>query len=253
MEISVSASRKKVVFLIDEDPYMTELDRSGPDFTQHIKFSVLRILSYFGAKNTACGSKTKEGIYWGFKFYSSVRTSIKYSNCQFYDYSLNDFENFESELDKRLSKDARIKGHKNTKSKTDFNFAAGHLSRAFAELVSEFQWERPDFLSPQKATIKSRKKGNSVPLATQSLADANSNYTFLFTPCPWCCRDRIDVNYFDTGKFPETKDSLKDAFAPESLYKKITQTCKIGLYWVDTGCMKHGSVNKVMWNLVEYI
>eukprot|EP00795_Rhopilema_esculentum_P006211 gene6211-11619_t len=216
--------RKKMVFMIDVNP-LTSQNASFcfEDTVRLIRFSIVRILTYFGGRHRSAGGKSDTSPLWGFKFYKSSGGQLEYGNHHFYDLKLKDFENFEEELELKL---AKAKEDFSLKSRSQ-GFVADQLSCALAEVVTGFQWERPDFFSPVKAN---RKTGIEKQNNTQNRNDA-SNFVFLFTPCPCCCGD---VSYFSNGK-PSNPSDLKAALMKDEVYKKMTLENKIVFHWVDLG------------------
>eukprot|EP00112_Aurelia_sp_Birch-Aquarium-sp1_P017918 Seg4202.2 transcript_id=Seg4202.2/GoldUCD/mRNA.D3Y31 product=Treslin protein_id=Seg4202.2/GoldUCD/D3Y31 len=221
-------SRKKIVFMIDIKPALLECsDFNIEDNWRQIRFSILRLLTYFGGKHKSSGGKVGTGPLWGFKFYKSSGGHLEYGSHHFFDLKLKDFESFEEELKGRIDQTS----YEQSLASSD---VSSQLSCALAEVVAGFQWERPDFYSPIKAKRKdSNRKQEDIR------NDAVNNFVFLFTPCPSCC----GVRYFSKKTNVSSPTCLRSLLMKEELYRKIVFESKISLHWIDIG-HNHGQVQE---------
>lgn len=219
--------RKKIVFMIDVQPLEAENgEKYMKDITKQIRFCILRILTYFGGKHKESGRKGNSGPLWGYKFYKSKGGHLEYGNHHLYDLKLDDFQNFEDELEDKFQK--AKEEEKLKKSLSTRVSIAEQFSCVLAEIVANFQWERPDFFSP----VKSNKKANKNLKITPQMDKSFSNFVFLFTSCPGCCRDS---DYF-SKKYPKTSFELQNALIKDELSQKMINDCRISFNWIDTGC-----------------
>ena len=214
--------RVKIVFMIDAKPVTSNNTEFFTDYVaKQVRFSILRILTYFGGKHRLSGRKESLGPLWGYKFYKSSGGHLDYGSHHFFDLRLKDFERFEDELEEKLLNTKEVERYSMSDSVAD------RFSCALAEVVAGFQWERPDFFSPVKSGRKVGSKRNT-PMISESDV---SNFVFLFTPCPGCCGDTV---YFPHGP-PSSSAELQSALMKEEVSKKIMNDCRISFNWIDIG------------------
>ncbi|XP_065640364.1 uncharacterized protein LOC105843703 isoform X4 [Hydra vulgaris] len=180
-----------IVFLIDEDPLC-----SSNNIVSQIHLACLRILSYYASR------MTKTSIFWGYKFYNSFKShSNEYKQRMFLEYALEKFNKFEQKLYKKVHKASCIQ-----------NVKPGVLLKvALSEILTEFQWDQPQLLSPCKLYSSSSNHSN--------------NLVFLITKYPF-------DNYFNEEVFD--KKSFFNALFPPMLFEKFVQQSKIKLCWIYT-------------------
>ena len=215
-------SRIKIVFMIDTKPLTSNNGNiCNEDIVKQLRFSILRILTYFGGKHSLSGRKGSLGPLWGYKFYSSSGVHLEYGSHNFFDLKLKDFQRFEEELEDRFA------NKKDAERCSSSASVADHLSCALTEVLAGFQWERPDFFSP----VKSNRRTASKTKVSAIDESEESNFVFLFTPCPGCCDN---VCYFPHGN-PRSSVELKNALIKEEVSKKMINDCRVSFNWVDVG------------------
>ena len=199
----------RIVLLLDDDSC------DGKEIIARTHLGCLRILSYFSHHFNH--SNIKSPLLWGYKFYSSrsYRKGGPYRKHQFLDYTTENFDKFETELYERFSKTTKINENKKLHS-------GEKLKTALTELLSDFQWDRPELISPGK------RRGGSF-----TLSESNTiNFVFLFSYCP--VSNPNDCTYFQQ-KYTDAS-SFIDTLFPNMLYTKFANHLKIGFCWVDTAC-----------------
>ncbi len=213
--------------MIDTNPVVVSNYTVSPgEYCRKINFAALSILNLFLRKHSD-GDGNDPNPVWGFKFYDSYGKQFDYGKNHFYDLEIKDFEIFEEELTKRI-----VNGW--TENRKISCPIAQQLTCALADIVSEFQWERPEFFSPIKSNTSIEKKFK------QDFGDNNSssNFVFLFTPCPSCCGK---VKYFEKENLTSVPE-LQQALVKKELYEKMVHVNKIALYWLDTGVKSNRKV-----------
>lgn len=205
----------RIVFLIDR--YQGDDEHNSRKVANNINLCCLRILSFY--KHSLCVKGTKPSILWGYKFFTSIKhqTSNRYKQGEFLEYSTNNFDKFENELIDGVCYDVPEK-----------NVLPGEkIKMALTDLITEFQWDRPELFSPGKIW----KSGNNHNAN-------NNNMIFLFTNCP------SSFDTFFNNSYEDDKAFIQCMF-PDVLYTKFVKHCKLRLCWVDTGnCMHKKSRDK---------
>ena len=153
----------RIVFLIDR--YQGDNHDTLNKIIANINLSCLRILSYY--KHSCCIKGGKSSIRWGYKFFNSSKhqRSYRYKQCQFLEYATGNFDKFENELYEGICSDETTLSQQNQRP-------GERLKVALTEIITDFQWDRPELFSPGKLW----KDGN--------YENEQNNLLFLFTNCP---------------------------------------------------------------------
>lgn len=198
---------KKVVFLIDRG-----LEPSKGNFICiNIHLTCLRILTYFA--HASYTLDIKPSVFWGFKFYESRKRNCThlYKQNPFYEYSINKFQEFEKELYENLHNEFDVlKSRKNVSPNT---FPGDCFRDALQEIISDYQWDRPELFSPAK--LKDRTFGSKT------------NYIIVFS----YSANIINENSFENI---DLEKRFIDMLLPDTLKSKMGNF-GITLCWVDIG------------------
>lgn len=224
---------RQIVFLIDCNPSYWGSDYCAEDAANAIRLCVLRVLTYFNDN----GKGTRSNLRWGYKFFNSRSLSHQFERHEFKDFTVEVFEEFESQASKRLNESFAQQLQVNTLEQTEQDpdgkeistfskppAGAKCISCAFTNAVHDFQWERADISSPVRRT-----RGNNL-LGNRS---KTGNVMFLLSACP-CDDDSISGFIGESSSSPRTFDVVKNILMPSVLYKEFKQR-HISLHWVNTG------------------
>ena len=161
---------KKVVFLIDRglEPGKRNI------ICINIHLTCLRILTYFA--HASYTLDIKPSVFWGFKFYESRKRNYShlYKQNPFYEYSINKFQEFEKELYENLHNEFdMIECIEKVSQKT---FPGDCFRDALQEIISDYQWDRPELFSPAKVKDRTnRSKTNYIIVFSYSSNIVNEN------------------------------------------------------------------------------
>lgn len=223
---------RQVVFLIDSNPSFWGSNCSFEDTSNAIRLCVLKILTYFSNN----GRGKRSNLRWGYKFFNSRTLSHQFERHEFKDFSVEVFEDFETEVSKKLNESFAqvsntLEQHEPDGEK-DSSFGkppagAKCISCALTNAVHDFQWERPDISSPVRST-----RGNNNLLHGNRSSNTR-NVMFLLSGCP-CNEESISNFTGETSSSLRTFDSVKNILMPPMLFKEFKQR-QIYLHWVNVG------------------
>ena len=198
---------KKVVFLIDRglEPGKRNI------ICINIHLTCLRILTYFA--HASYTLDIKPSVFWGFKFYESRKRNYShlYKQNPFYEYSINKFQEFEKELYENLHNEFdMIECIEKVSQKT---FPGDCFRDALQEIISDYQWDRPELFSPAKVKDRTNR--------------SKTNYIIVFSYSSNIVNENSFEN-FDLEKI------FIDMLLPDTLRSKMGNL-GITLCWVDIG------------------
>ena len=198
---------KKVVFLIDRglEPGKRNI------ICINIHLACLRILTYFA--HASYTLDIKPSVFWGFKFYESRKRSYShlYKQNPFYEYSINKFQEFEKELYENLHNEFdMIECIEKVSQKT---FPGDCFRDALQEIISDYQWDRPELFSPAKVKDRTNR--------------SKTNYIIVFS----YSSNIVNENSFENF---DLEKRFMDMLLPDTLRSKMGNL-GITLCWVDIG------------------
>ena len=229
---------RQIVFLIDSNPSFWGSTCSFEDTSNAIRLCVLKILTYFSNN----GRGKRSNLRWGYKFFNSRTLSHQFERHEFKDFSVEVFEEFESEVSKKLNETfAQVNNTQHELDEEgDSSFVkppagAKCISCALTNVVHDFQWERPDISSPVRST-----RGNNNLLHGNRSSNTR-NVMLLLSACP--CNDESTSNFTgEASSSQRTFDSVKNILMPSMLFKEFKQR-QICLHWVNIGNAKQEVIN----------
>lgn len=245
----------QLVFLVDLSTGIPEGedDSKSERVLSSIRVSCLKLLTYFASKHNNRGFKEDFKLRWGFKFYNSVSLTLQVEKYNFHEFTLNSYQEFEKELEKRFECErlkshglVKVEGHSVNDHKVegpvrDDADAVDNLQKCLKELLHDFQWDRPDVTSPTRFSQPLRGRGKLRKSLTYSEPHL-CNFVFLFSPCPHSLND---VNQFISSDHPTSSEShVLGSFMPSTLQRHFYEQFKIGMYWVDVGADPLALVNQ---------
>ena len=198
---------KKVVFLIDRglEPGKRNI------ICINIHLACLRILTYFA--HASYTLDIKPSVFWGFKFYESRKRNYShlYKQNPFYEYSINKFQEFEKELYENLHNEFdMIECIEKVSQKT---FPGDCFRDALQEIISDYQWDRPELFSPAKVKDRTNR--------------SKTNYIIVFS----YSSNIVNENSFENF---DLEKRFIDMLLPDTLRSKMGNL-GITLCWVDIG------------------
>ncbi|XP_070619595.1 treslin [Erythrolamprus reginae] len=208
-----------VVFLLDT------ADSAEKD---HLHLGVLRILNFLGCKFGLAK------VRWDFKFFNSVGIRGRASRVgSFRALGSRSWEDFEEELEARFGKRSCPPGSPGQTPRSTV------VRNILKETLLDYQWERPEIVSPTKPVLRNQKNKLSVivdnPLA-QSIHVGFANAIFVFSPCPHSRRELwqfISGNYAPLPEELPPSHDLAEKFLPKGIQDMMVSH-KVTLYWMDT-------------------
>ena len=243
--------RYQIVFLVDLSAGVPvdDTDVSADQIAPCICLSALRILTHLTSQvpDTANG---RAHVKWGFKFYNSVSRHLQ--KYKFHEFTAKDFEEFETRVDTvvesektkahGLVKDRFMRNVSFGESENSADHATNHhvpheeytdpvdrLQNALRDLVTDFQWDRPDISSPVRSAPRRSNFGRKRSFIDDQ-EPRQQNLTFLFSRCPHS-PSRI-ASFAGVAEDADPQDILS-SFLPTSLYRQFYESAKIRLFWVD--------------------
>ena len=223
---------RQVVFLIDSNPSFWRSNCSFEDTSNAIRLCVLKILTYFS--NNSKGKRSN--LRWGYKFFNSRTLSHQFERHEFKDFSVEVFEEFETEVSKKLNESFAQVNNTLEQHEPDGEKASSFgkppagakcISCALTNVVHDFQWERPDISSPVRST-----RGNNNLLHGNRSSNTR-NVMFLLSGCP-CSDESISNLTGEPSASRKTFDGVKNILMPSMLFKEFKQR-QICLHWVTVG------------------
>ena len=223
---------RQVVFLIDSNPSFWRSNCSFEDTSNAIRLCVLKILTYFS--NNSKGKRSN--LRWGYKFFNSRTLSHQFERHEFKDFSVEVFEEFETEVSKKLNESFAQVNNTLEQHEPDGEKASSFgkppagakcISCALTNVVHDFQWERPDISSPVRST-----RGNNNLLHGNRSSNTR-NVMFLLSGCP-CSDESISNLTGEPSASLKTFDGVKNILMPSMLFKEFKQR-QICLHWVTVG------------------
>ena len=226
-------SFQQIVFLIDSNPSFWGSNNSADHAAKAIRLCVLRLLTYFSDYR----KEKRSNLRWGYKIFNSRSLSHQFERNDFKEFLVNEFEEFEDHVSKRLNESFAQQWQENElepkeqddAETTTFPKPAGGarcISFVFKNAVHDFQWERPDISSPVRRT-----RGNNNTLFYLDNRTDTHNVIFLLSGCTY---DDYSISEF-TGEnlsFLGTVEGFKSILMPSVLYKEFEER-RICLHWVN--------------------
>ncbi|XP_078691288.1 treslin-like [Branchiostoma floridae x Branchiostoma belcheri] len=227
----------RVVFLVDTSP---RKDGAAEEerVSNALNLSALKILSHFAHKN----GQTKDNILWGYKFFNSSNEKAPRDRFNFREFDSKLFEAFETEVSGRLEPPWSGKENEEderSRRATNFFSSSETFRTALSEITYEFNWDMPDISSPCKpvrpATSRIGLRGKSgarTPQLNTIMSTVSRNYVFVLSPCPKTSEDLVEF-VGSTRKNGLSTEDVRSAILPPHVYRQMSETCRIRLYWVD--------------------
>ncbi|KAI8478056.1 hypothetical protein Bbelb_442130 [Branchiostoma belcheri] len=227
----------RVVFLVDTSP---RKDGAAEEerVSNALNLSALKILSHLAHKN----GQTKDNILWGYKFFNSSNEKAPRDRFNFREFDSKLFEAFETEVTGRLEPPWSGKENEEderSRRATIFFSSSETFRTALSEITYEFNWDMPDISSPCKpvrpaaARIGLRgKSGARTPQLNTIMSTVSRNYVFVLSPCPQTSEDLVEF-VGSTRKNGLSTEDVRSAILPPHVYRQMSETCRIRLYWVD--------------------
>ena len=232
---------RQIVFLIDCNPSLWGSNCSVEDSSNAIRLCVLKILTYFSNINVR---GKRSNLRWGYKLFNSKTLSHQFERHEFKDFSVEVFEEFETEVLKKLNESLAQVSNTLEQNEPDGEkgcsfvkptAGAKCISCALTNVVHDFQWERPDISSPVRST-----RGNNN-LLHGNRSSTTRNVMFLLSGCP--CDDESISNFTgETSSSLRTFDSVRNILMPSMLFKEFKER-HICLHWVNIGNAQQEVIN----------
>ena len=189
--------------------------------------SILLLLTYYSGRTL---DQTKH-LQWSYKLYNTESRK----GCQnFKDFDLKSFEYLENDLRSVISahRCQSVDGE-TTRGPGGIEEEAEEaprckLRRGLTEILHDFQWDRPDIMSPVKRRHSLRRRTSLGGPLGEDCGPRQLNLVFLFSGCPRTLGDALSfADCTDNGWL------LLHAFLPKQVYQKFRQGLNISLFWVD--------------------
>ncbi|XP_034280544.1 treslin [Pantherophis guttatus] len=208
-----------VVFLLDT------ADSAEKD---HLHLAALRILNFLGCKFGLAK------VRWDFKFFDSMRIRGRASRVgSFRELGSRSWEDFEEELEARFGKQLCPPCSPGPTPRSTVT------RNILKETLLDYQWDRPEIVSPTKPVLRSQKNKLTVIVDNppeQSTHAGFANAIFVLSPCP---HSRRELWQFISGiyaplpeELPPSHD-LAEKFLPKGIQDMMVSH-KVTLYWMDT-------------------
>lgn len=160
-------SSVQVVLLYDVNCLQTSC-ASVHDYNGHVaafKLACLRLLTEFGAQ-----TENESDIRWAAKYYDSAVFKPGKTNNSFWDFNRRTYDNFDSELSKKLQKSTNIDDAARSSR-------LGHsecfiLNKAIQEALKDYNWDLPDISSPVRSRKSRLALNGSKPEKTSDVFNA---------------------------------------------------------------------------------
>lgn len=208
-----------VVFLLDT------ADSAEKD---HLHLAALRILNFLGCKFGLAK------VRWDFKFFDSMRIRGRASRVgSFRELGSRSWEDFEEELEARFGKQLCPPCSPGPTPRSTVT------RNILKETLLDYQWDRPEIVSPTKPVLRSQKNKLTVIVdnpPAQSTHAGFANAIFVLSPCPHSRRELWQFMSGIYGPLPEELPSshdLAEKFLPKGIQDMMVSH-KVTLYWMDT-------------------
>ncbi|XP_032088384.1 treslin-like [Thamnophis elegans] len=208
-----------VVFLLDT------ADSAEKD---HLHLGTLRILNFLGCKFGLAK------VRWDFKFFDSAGIHARASRVgSFRELGSRSWEDFEEELAARFGKQLCPPG---SPGPTPRSAVTRNILK---ETLLDYQWDRPEIVSPTKPVLRSQKNKLTVIVdnpPAQSTHTGFANAIFVLSPCPHSRRELwqfISGNYAPLPEELPASHDLAEKFLPKRIQDMMVSH-KVTLYWMDT-------------------
>lgn len=206
----------QIALLIDTHVENIELSQLS-SISNSISLTAFRLLHFLAAKFEKKGiekisKQSHTSVKWGFKFFNSRSYVTRIEQHRLRDFKLRYFEEFENEVQRRIENKAQCLEAVRKCTPCEC------LSKALTELLSDFQWERPDITSP----VRGRKKKKEKTVR---------NFVIIFTGCP---KSTFELKSF-TGKQVPDFEVFLDCLLPPALYHQFCNVSQLSLNWIDVG------------------
>ncbi|XP_058012069.1 treslin isoform X2 [Ahaetulla prasina] len=216
---SIMTSSHNVVFLLDT------ADSAEKD---HLHLAALRILNFLGCKFGLAK------VRWDFKFFDSMGIRGRASRVgSFRALGSRSWEDFEEVLEARFGKQLCPPC---SPGPTPRSIVTRNILK---ETLLDYQWDRPEIVSPTKPVLRSQKNKLTVIVdnpPAQSTHAGFANAIFIFSPCPHSRRELwqfISGNYAPLPEELPPSHDLAEKFLPKGIQDMMVSH-KVTLYWMDT-------------------
>ncbi|XP_039215100.1 treslin isoform X2 [Crotalus tigris] len=204
------------------------LDTADSTEKAHLHLGTLRILNFLACKFGLAK------VRWDFKFFDSMGIRGRASRVgSFRELGSRSWEDFEEELEARFGKQLCTPCSPGPTPRSTVT------RNILKETLLDYQWDRPEIVSPAKPVLRSQKNKLTVTAdnpPVQSTHAGFANAIFILSPCPHSRRELwqfISGNYAPfLEELPPLHD-LAEQFLPKGIQDMIAHH-KVTLYWMDT-------------------
>lgn len=196
-------------------------------------------------------NKACQKLKWGCKFFNSLEHKGKIERSQFKSFKLKHFEVFEKEVEKRIGQCRRAADTETTDSnvenkkrrcslgyKAKANSPGDNVGKVLSEVFADFQWERPDLMSPGRPHRRKGKPARWGRAGLNSSRDESANgaryvrnLLFILSNCP---NNEERLKSF-CGKKCIDGDVFLDSVLTTAMIDKLRGNLRLDLFWIDTG------------------
>jgi len=236
--VKMSTNSSKIVFLIDQCLKIDNGEKiHSPEHVINIvRICVLKILSYFSNDRNPAASAAETNracrLEWDVTYFRGESRRFR-DKPRFREFTLKDFEAFETDLETRLFP-TLYSAVSSAVDESQHVFEDGEsdvldsLKRALRSLAHDYSWDRPDILSPVKlsrarCTLSDRRK--FLRTAPVESTDSKQNFAFVVAKCPRDADD-LDISVLDSS-------AVLRSFLPFDLRQQFVDSLGIRLFWVD--------------------
>ena len=223
----------QIVFLVDLDTRSKGKDDDSlcEKTLNSISLNTLKLLTHFASQLN--DTVQVQNLRWGYKFCNSVQ-SVGLDRSDFQEFNLKKFEEFEEKLESRFESERVKRAYKdnhdscqNAKAdvEEDRKLHAHKFTQYLRELMTDFQWDRPDVTSPVKSLYRGR--GSKKPLLTEE--KKQHNIVVLYSCCP---HSKEELTLFQSDENCD-QSTVMDSLMPTNLCRPFHDELKIRPFWVD--------------------
>jgi len=226
----------RIVFLIDQ--CLKNGDRkslgSVDGLINIVRLCILKILTYFDSDRHISSSPGKSNhagkrcLEWDVAYFRGTSGRFK-DKPRFQEFTLKNFEAFETELETRFRL-RRIAVEDNETLDDGESDVLDSLKHALRTLIQDYTWDRPDIMSPVKLSrsmySQSCRKKFHKPYPIE-LEDVKQNFAFVVAECPRDAED-CDISVVDSS-------ALLRSFLPNDFRQQFVDRLGIRLFWIDIG------------------
>ncbi|XP_015670776.1 treslin [Protobothrops mucrosquamatus] len=204
------------------------LDTADSTEKARLHLGTLRILNFLACKFGLAK------VRWDFKFFDSMGIRGRASRVgSFRELGSRSWEDFEEELAARFGKQLCTPCSPGPTPRSTVT------RNILKETLLDYQWDRPEIVSPAKPVLRSQKNKLTVIAdnpPVQSTHAGFANAIFLLSPCPHSQRELLQFisgNYASLLEDLPPLHDLAEKFLPKGIQDMIVNH-KVTLYWMDT-------------------